>query len=144
MNFNYQSSWTTLSHTMVLLEVIKRSLDLQSWSRPIWWEPLSPWKKLWSPLKPVRSPLYAEIQVSNNTIAEMQTNSLIISLGKLCFAASKFRGSLYHQKHAFYFREVKKWVDCLWVGSHSVSVSCYLPFHLDRTDCAQRMVIADN
>lgn len=45
-------------------------------------------------------------------------NSLIESLGVLYFAASRFNGSLYHQKHAFYFREVKKWVDCLWVSSN--------------------------
>lgn len=37
-------------------------------------------------------------------------------LGWLHFAAYRFQHSLYHQKHAFYFHNVEKWVANLWVS----------------------------
>lgn len=37
-------------------------------------------------------------------------------LGRLCYAIGKFKDSLYHQKHAFYFREVKHWKAYLLVN----------------------------
>lgn len=42
---------------------------------------------------------------------------VIVSFGKLSFAVDNFQGSLYHQKHAFYFRKVKQWKACLWVSA---------------------------
>lgn len=34
-----------------------------------------------------------------------------------------FHKSLYHQKHAFYFREVKQWEDCIKVSKSLLGVS---------------------
>lgn len=34
---------------------------------------------------------------------------------ELLLAAARFQESLYNQKHAFYFRKVKQWVNCLKV-----------------------------
>lgn len=39
------------------------------------------------------------------------------SLTVLCFAVTSFEKSLYHQKHAFYFRKVKQWTVCLSVST---------------------------
>lgn len=43
----------------------------------------------------------------------------------LLFAAARFQGSLYHQKHAFYFRRVKQWVVRLWVSSVAIALTPY-------------------
>lgn len=37
-------------------------------------------------------------------------------LGRLCYVVGKFKVSLYHQRHAFYFREVKHWEAYLLVN----------------------------
>lgn len=39
--------------------------------------------------------------------------------GWLHFAAYLFQHSLYLQKHAFYFHNVEKWVEILWVSAGS-------------------------
>lgn len=39
--------------------------------------------------------------------------------GWLHFAAYRFQRSLYHQKHAFYFHNVEKWVATLWVSARN-------------------------
>lgn len=38
------------------------------------------------------------------------------AIQNLLYAVIRFQNSLYHQKHAFYFRKVKQWVDCIWVS----------------------------
>lgn len=40
-----------------------------------------------------------------------------VAFGRLLSTVRRFHESLYHQKHAFYFREVKKWEDCLEVSA---------------------------
>lgn len=42
--------------------------------------------------------------------------SCVNHFGWLHFAAYRFQHSLYHQKHAFYFHNVEKWVEKLWVS----------------------------
>lgn len=61
-------------------------------------------------------------------------NSLIASFGGLYFAASRLNRSLYHQKHAFYFREVKKWVDFLSVNFETPRSTLWLLTVLQRVD----------
>lgn len=62
-----------------------------------------------------------------NDVIERQTaiNSTVISFSKIYSAMERFQGSLYHQKHAFYFRKVKKWVACIWVSSKILICSGY-------------------
>lgn len=58
--------------------------------------------------------LYEEL---NNSL-EKQTEfaAVIISFAKLLFGVKEFQESLYRQKHAFYFRKVRKWVACVRVS----------------------------
>lgn len=40
----------------------------------------------------------------------------VISFGRLFLTVREFQRSLYHQRHAFYFRKVKQWMTCLSVS----------------------------
>lgn len=114
----WQRSWTTLLLTTVLSVETRRSLNLQKSSSSFYLALLSVWWGLWAPIQTVGDMLLLISHFSDCILIERHKpiNSLIASFGGLYFAASRLNGSLYHQKHAFYFREVKKWVDCLSVS----------------------------
>jgi len=51
------------------------------------------------------------VVTANSRNRLLRMNQLSSTLGRLYLATGKFKGSLYHQKHAFYFREVKNgWI----------------------------------
>lgn len=53
---------------------------------------------------------------------------------ELLFAAARFQGSLYNKKHAFYFRNIKQWVNCLKVRPNSsMNILCDLSNLLFKT-----------
>lgn len=58
--------------------------------------------------------LYKELNISLGKQTEFA--AVIISFAKLLFGVKEFQESLNHQKHAFYFRKVRKWVACVRVS----------------------------
>lgn len=46
----------------------------------------------------------------------------VIAFRKLYLVVRDFQDSLYHHKHAFYFRKVKQWVACLLVSVEARAV----------------------
>lgn len=63
-------------------------------------------------------------------------------LGRLCYVIGKFKVSLYHQKHAFYFREVKHWEAYLLVNFVLEKIILGLTFYSSRMHSIPSMVRA--
>lgn len=60
----------------------------------------------------------------------------VVSFGRLFLAVREFQGSLYYQKHAFYFRKVKQWMTCLSVSATVNLIACgtRADQHIQRAD----------
>lgn len=60
---------------------------------------------------------YDQCKDFNSVIEQHEAiKAVIASFAKLHSVLDFFQRSLYHQKHAFYFRKVKKWVACVRVS----------------------------
>lgn len=64
----------------------------------------------------------------------------IASFKKFKFSVDRFIKTLYHQKHAFYFRKVKQWSTCLWVSSKCSGLFSSLISSSRRMDCVNLYV----
>lgn len=140
-----ECSWVISLRTMVLSEVTKKLLKKQRYCRRIYLLLWTTWSVFYLCRRTVRNTICLAVW-SNSMYRVLERREAItvaaVSIGKVCIYASNFERSLYHEKHAFYFRKVKKWVICLWVSKSIVMPSRGCSLHTDvvRMECLKSWV----